>query len=448
MIFQSVSELDDNLGDILTLNDEDVIVRDVEKLREFGIDYLIYSAMLSDDAQVKHICRVYIRKIAKSLGISPASIHPLYKAFGAGEVKGFTVPAMNMREGITYDVAREVFKKAIIHEAGAFIFELARSESIYTKQSQDDITVCVLAAAIKEGYKGPVFLQGDHYQFDAKKFKEYPQGQIDEIELAIKDALTAGFYNIDIDASTLVDLTLPTKEEQQKNNYEMTALLTKFIRSMQPVGITATIGGEIGHIGDVNSDVEDFEAFMNGYIDQVGDANIISKVSVQTGTTHGGTPNPDGSLKEVTVDFSVLQNVGDAAREKYHMAGAVQHGASTLPNDLFGKFPEVGTVEIHLASGFLNIVYTTLPEELRERIYQYLREKYAEEKEEGWTDEQFIYKLRKNAVGQFNKELWLISEPDKEVIRHALAEELEILFQKLNIIGTAHTIRKYLGSNF
>ena len=120
----------------------------------------------------------------------------------------------------------------------------------------------------------------------------------------------------------------------------------------------------------------------------------------------------------------------------------------SLPNDLFGKFPEVGTVEIHLASGFLNIVYTTLPEELRERIYQYLREKYAEEKEEGWTDEQFIYKLRKKAVGQFNKELWLISEPDKEVIRHALAEELEILFQKLNIIGTAHTIRKYLGSNF
>lgn len=447
MIFQSVTELDDNLKGVVAFSEEDIEIRDASKLREFGIDYLIYSAILSDEPTVRHQCRIYIRKIAKVLGVFPASIYPLYKAFGEGKVSGFTVPAMNMREGITYDVAREVFKKAINNEAGAFIFELARSETTYTNQTQDDIAVCVLAAAIKEGFVGPIFLQGDHYQFDAKKFGQYPQGQIDEIELAIKDALSAGFYNIDIDASTLVDLTLPTKEEQQKENIEMTALLTKFIRSKQPLGIVVTIGGEIGHIGDTNSDVEDFEAFMEGYVDKIGDVEIISKVSVQTGTTHGGIPNPDGTLKEVTVDFSVLQTVGDRAREKYKMAGAVQHGASTLPNDMFGKFPEAGTLEIHLASGFLNIVYDTLPNELRERMYTYLRENFGDEKEEGWTDEQFIYKLRKKAVGPFNKDLWLISESDKEVIRKALAEELEILFQRLNIVGTAHTVHQYIGED-
>src|SRR6185503_9551871 len=101
------------------------------------------------------------------------------------------------------------------------------------------------------------------------KFKEYPQGQIDEIELSIKDALAAGFYNIDIDASTLVDLSLPTKDEQQKDNFEMTALLTKFIRDKQPAGITVAIGGEIGHIGDTNSDVDDFKAFMKGYLENL-----------------------------------------------------------------------------------------------------------------------------------------------------------------------------------
>lgn len=446
MIFQSVSEFDQNLSGVVRMHDEDISIKDEGKLHEFGIDYLIYSAVLSDDSQVRHLSRVYIRKLARSLGIFPASIFPLYQAFGAGEVKGFTVPAMNTR-AMTYDFAREVFKKAIIHEAQAFIFEISRSEMVYTLQNQDEVAVCVLAAAIKEGYRGPVFLQGDHYQFNTKKYKEYPQGQIDEIELSIKDALAASFYNIDIDASTLVDLSLPTKEEQQKDNFEMTALLTKFIRNIQPAGITVAVGGEIGHIGDKNSDVEDFEAFMSGYLDKLanGNLNIVSKVSVQTGTSHGGVPNPDGTLKEVKVDFDVLKSIGGVAREKYHLAGPVQHGASTLPNEMFDKFPEAGTVEIHLATGFLSIIFDTMPEALRNKMYEYVTSSLQNEREEGWSDEQFLYKLRKKAVGPFKKEMWLMSEPDKEVVRKKLSEQLEILFQKLNIIGTSHTVHQYIG---
>lgn len=446
MIFQSVNELDNNLAEVLSMSDEDVAIKDEQKFREFGIDHLIYTAVLSDDAQVRHLCRVYIRKAAKKSGIFPASIHPLYKAFGEGSVSGFTVPAMNMRTQ-TYDVAREVFKKGLEHEVNAFIFELSRSEMKYTQQNQDEIAVCVLAAALKEGYEGPVFLQGDHYQFDQKKYKEYPQGQIDEIELSVKDALAAGFYNIDIDASTLVDLTLPTKEEQQKDNIEMTSVVTKFIRSMEPSGITVTIGGEIGHIGDVNSDIEDFEAFMNGYKDKIGTAEGISKVSVQTGTSHGGTPNPDGSLKEANVDFEVLRTIGEVARTKYGLGGPVQHGASTLPNTLFDKFPEAGTVEIHLATGFQNIIYDNMPEGMRNKLYDYAKNTFQSEREEGWSDEQFLYKTRKKALGPHKKDLWLMSEDEKNIIRKALAEEFEMLFQKLNLIGTAHTVRKYIGNS-
>jgi len=35
---------------------------------------------------------------------------------------------------------------------------------------------------------------------------------------------------------------------------------------------------------------------------------------------------------------------------KYGMAGAVQHGASTLPAELFDRFPKLGACEIHLAT--------------------------------------------------------------------------------------------------
>ncbi|HXF90833.1 MAG TPA: class II fructose-bisphosphate aldolase, partial [Candidatus Nitrosotenuis sp.] len=288
---------------------------------------------------------------------------------------------------------------------------------------------------------------GDHYQFDPQKYKEYPQGQIDDIQISIKDALAAGFYNIDIDASTLVDLSLPTKEEQQRENYKMTSLLTKFIRSKQPVGITVAIGGEIGHIGDANSDVSDFEAFMEGYLSELGSDNIeiISKVSVQTGTSHGGTPNPDGTLAEADVDFNVLKSIGEIARSKYGLGGAVQHGASTLHGELFDKFPQAGTVEIHLATGFQNIIYDTMPEYMKERLYDYVNQTLHIERGNDWTDEQFIYKLRKKAFGPYKRDIWYLSEDEKNVIRKALSEELEMLFQKLNLVGTSHTIRKYLG---
>src|SRR4030095_12697719 len=83
------------------------------------------------------------------------------------------------------------------------------------------------------------------------------------------EAIGAGFYNIDIDASTLVDLDLPTLFEQQKTNYVLTAELTELIRKHQPPGITVSVGGEIGEVGGRNSTVEDLHAFMNGYLAEI-----------------------------------------------------------------------------------------------------------------------------------------------------------------------------------
>ena len=50
--------------------------------------------------------------------------------------------------------------------------------------------------------------------------------------------------------------------------------------------------------------------------------------------------------------------------------GAVQHGASTLPDELFHRFPAVETAEIHLATGFQNALYEhpAFPQELHREI--------------------------------------------------------------------------------
>jgi hypothetical protein len=76
----------------------------------------------------------------------------------------------------------------------------------------------------------------------------------------------------------------------------------------------------------------------------------ISKISVQTGTTHGGIALPDGTIARVELDFDTLEKLSRIAREEYALGGAVQHGASTLPDEMFDIFPGKGTLEVHLAT--------------------------------------------------------------------------------------------------
>ena len=108
---------------------------------------------------------------------------------------------------MAYDSARAVFRAAIPRKVGALIFEIARSEIGYTDQRPLEYFTSVMAAAIKEGYQGPLFVQGDHFQVSGKKFKDQPDEEIKAIEQLIQEAIQAGFYNIDIDTSTLVDLS-------------------------------------------------------------------------------------------------------------------------------------------------------------------------------------------------------------------------------------------------
>ncbi len=409
-----------------------------------NIDSLVYTAVFSADVKEKNAYREKIWELAEKSGVYSSSIHNLYMAFGRKKVSGFTVPAINIRT-LTYDTARIIFRLALEKKTGAMIFEIARSEIGYTKQRPDEYSTVIIAAAIKEGYCGPVFIQGDHYQFKASLYKTDPAAEIENIKNLVKESIDGRFYNIDIDASTLVDLNKPALADQQKDNYEVTADITKHIRELEPKNITISIGGEIGHIGGKNSTPEDFVAFMDGYRKNMDSQTGISKVSVQTGTSHGGIPLPDGTIAKIKLDFTVLEKIGQVARDQYQMGGAVQHGASTLPNELFDQFPRVGTLEIHLATGFQNIVYENIPAALRNEIYEWIKSNYQDEWKEGLSEEQFIYKTRKKALGQFKQKLWEMNDEEKKPIREKLYQQLSFLMDKLKINNTADIVNKYCG---
>src|SRR5438067_7031150 len=180
------------------------------------VDTLAWTAVFGATAEERGTARYDIRKRAAEAGLRPASIHDLYLAMGRGEAGGFTVPAINVR-AMAYDTARAVVRAAKKLNAGAFIFEIARSEIGYTEQRPHEYTAVVLAAALREGFSGPVFLQGDHVQTNANKYNSPDRDkEVDAVRTLINEELAAGFYNIDIDTSTLVDLSKATLDEQQQ----------------------------------------------------------------------------------------------------------------------------------------------------------------------------------------------------------------------------------------
>lgn len=392
--------------------------------------------------------RYLIRCAALELGVIPASIHDLYMARGRGDAPmTFTTPAFNLR-ALSYHAARAMFRAANKINAGAFIFEIARSEIGYTAQRPAEYAANIIAAAIAERFVGPVFIQGDHFQVSAKKYQANPEAELKAVQDLTLEAIAAGFYNIDVDTSTLVDINKPTIPEQQVLNYQLSARLSAFIREHEPNGVTISIGGEIGEVGGHNSNEHELRAYMDGYNAELKklapNKAGLSKISIQTGTSHGGTVLPDGSLAEVTIAFDVLRDLSRIARKEYGMGGTVQHGASTLPEENFNQFVQHEAIEVHLATNFTTMFFDNVPADFRKEMYAWLDENFANERKPGMTDEQFYYKVRKNAVGPFKAKSYALPESEKEKLGKAWEAQFDKLFNLLGVKDTKKYVEQFV----
>ena len=211
---------------------------------------------------------------------------------------GHQRPRHDLRHGARRDSCRDERSKA-----GAFIFEIARSEIGYTEQRPHEYAAIVLAAALREG------LQRVRCSSRATTSRRTPRNTTAPtatrsstiLRALIKEEIAAGFYNIDIDTSTLVDLDKPTLDEQQEVNVTLAADFAAFIRAHEPHGVTVSVGGEIGEVGGKNSDVHELHAYMKGFNRKLKERGAdlvgLSKISVQTGTAHGGFVNADGRVR-------------------------------------------------------------------------------------------------------------------------------------------------------
>ncbi len=448
-IASSTEELLSNLEGLARIDGERLFVEDETAFRDRGIRDLAWSATFSEDEGTVHAARWIVWDASQLLGSPSASIHELYMARGRGEVSGFTVPACNLRTQV-FDMAAALYRAAAVRDAQAVICELARSEQEYTWQRPGEYITSVLAGAIHAGWRAPVFVQGDHYQFNAKKYATDPEATTESIRKITREAIGVGYGNIDIDSSTLVDLSLPDIDSQQRTNYERAAELTALIREIQPDDLVISVGGEIGEVGKQTSTEEELRTYLDGYRTELDrragpEAVGLSKVSVQTGTSHGGVPLPGGGVAEVKLDFGTLERLSAVCRE-YGLAGAVQHGASTLPDELFNRFPQVETAEIHLATGFINVLYDhpSFPTDLKAEMEAWCEQNTRDEWKPDEPRDVSLYKTRKKALGAFKQQLWGLE--NREAILAAQEQKLGYLMDQLGVGGTAEAVGRYVSA--
>jgi len=424
------------LGDKVYIYDEIKLKRSIERLVRIAV---------FDSAARAAWAQFLIRISALELGVIPSSIQDLYIARGKGEVPPiFTVPAINLRT-LSYDAARAAFRSARKINSSMVIFEIARVELVWGGISLTEYTACILGAAIAEEYTGPVFLQGDHFQLSS----QLPlQDEILTIKGLVTDAIQAGFYNIDIDASTLVDLNKHNVDEQQYLNAEVSANLASFIRNRQPADVVVSIGGEIGEVGGHITTTEELHSYLRQFTNAFAATNPsqpgLSKISIHTGTTHGGIALPDGSIARPVIDFAALQKISAIGQQSYGLGGVVQHGASTLPIEEFGQLVHYGALEVHLATLFMTTVFKHLPPDLDLRIHNWLDMNYAHIRSNEMTESQFYHKVEMHALAPFKKALWNLPVGDKEIIIHTWESQFDLLFQHLGCANSRSLVEKYI----
>ncbi|MDD5750295.1 MAG: class II fructose-bisphosphate aldolase [Candidatus Pacebacteria bacterium] len=305
-----------------------------------------------------------------------ASLFSFYKEDSRDVKSAFSVPAFNLRL-LAFDCARALFRAAQKVNTNVFIIEIAQSEMGYTRQTPKSFARQCLAAAQAENYQGPIFLQGDHFK---------PKGNLKGL---IKRSIKAGFFNIDIDCSAL-----PLEQNIAKTNR-----FIDFIKDHRPDGVEMNIGAEVGEIGGSNTSPEYLRDFLQA-------VKGITKVAVQTGTSHG---------RGGQIDWQLLNNLSAIAKE-HGLAGVVQHGASTLSEDDLRELPKHGVCEVHLATELQDVIleHPLFPREIKKKIS--------------------LYQNKKEALGPLKKEIERIPQDVKDGIMKTLEDKFVFYF---NCLGTA-----------
>jgi fructose/tagatose bisphosphate aldolase len=433
MLFETMEDFRSALDGVLEVHNDEVRIIDQARFRNRTIDQLVYNAVFQPYDDWREFIHWLIRESAAVMEVHPASLYSFYEAEGKGLIPRMTVPACNLRT-LSYDLARPCFRAAHQQNAGPLLFQLSQLEFAFTEQSPSEFASCVLAAAIKEGHVGPVFLQVDRLSGDEASMREH---ELDIAKSFIDESINAGFYNFILEATRLFEPDRPTESEQLRACVDATALLGAYIRECQPAGVTICLGGEVPRLVEDNFQAELARAYMDEFLTAVRtrqpQAEGLSKVSLGT---HSEVYQESQGASQVQEDFAAVNDLGEILRRGYHLAGSVMHDVSGLPDELLDKLAQSGICEVHLASRIQNLVldHPQFPTDLKEEMYTRLDNMSREIN--AAHDAEYYRAKRKYALFAFKRALWDMPTEVREAIGADLEAEMADRIGRLGLINS------------
>ena len=361
----------------------------------------------------REAARWLLWEIGQAVGVA-AILHrtDLLRA-GAGRVRRVHGPAINVRM-MAYDTARAIFRAAKAREAGAILLEIARSEIAYTDQRPAEyVSVMIGGGAARRATSSRSSSRAITARSTPRSTRPIPRPEVDEVKKLIAEEIGAGFYNIDVDTSTLVDLSRPTLLEQQRLNFEHAAEIT----ALHP---GARAGGDLGlgrrrdRRGGPQEQHGGGAPRVHGGLHRraasgTADLEGISKISVQTGTSHGGVVLPDGSIAQGQARprraGGALQGGARGVRDVRGGAARRQHAAAGCVRHISPGWRRRRSTWRPTSRAWSSTIRRCRPSSAQ-RMYDWLDGNAQSERKDGDTPEQFYYKARKKAIGPFKREVW------------------------------------------
>ncbi|MCX5677728.1 MAG: hypothetical protein NTY76_01285, partial [Candidatus Omnitrophica bacterium] len=197
---QSVDELLNRIDNTTQVTKDSVVVTNHGRFVERTVDYLALTAGLSGDSDTRAAAQTLLDELAASFNFKFGSSSDLNMFAGEGKEKNLyyatIIPVFNGTTAM-YDKLRDSFKAVKESQKEAIMLELAMSKTRASREELSIFTASIIAAAIREGYEGLIFVQGDHYQVSGEGLVERElRGVAGPLRQAILDA---GGASIDID---------------------------------------------------------------------------------------------------------------------------------------------------------------------------------------------------------------------------------------------------------
>ena len=213
-----------------------------------------------------------------------------------------------------FDISEIALKQ--LHElTKAFQYESAKKNSLagfsldFSTLGEVDLLLQlsrVALVALLHKYHGPLFIQANHLKFDGSRFEDDREKLLEELKSKTKQAIHLGIFNINYDASQLVDMEASRITEKMLMNLKMVAMATNlWVRNFQPNGVVVSVSGNMGKSAGSLPGEADVKEFLQRMLKEGSRLRFgvagedISKVEIPLPKINQETINQINQLNEI-----------------------------------------------------------------------------------------------------------------------------------------------------